>query len=484
MNLKMLEKYKKLSVVTKASLWAFFANIIQKGFSILVTPIFTRLLTPDEFAQYTLYQSWHDIFIIFISLNVFNYAIYSGMKEFKDDQDGFIATTQSLITGLCILCFIVYCVVHFFFGNVIGFSLPIIGLMFIDILFLSVFNIWSAKERYVFKYRLMTVLSIFLGIGGPLLGLLAIFLISNREYGRIYGVAIINIIIGLGIYINIFCKSKNKFDKRYIKFIFAYCIPLIPHFLATNVLTKFDRIMIGDMCSVAEAGIYGLAYSLSSLMIIVNDAILKSLVPWTYQTIKEGKHLNKLKKNVNYLVLLVAAVNIILILFAPEAIKIFATSDYYEAIYIIPPVSASVYYMFLFNLYANIEYYYSETKHVASASIWAAITNVVLNYIFIKKFGYLAAGYTTLVSYILYSFGHYVLMKKVCKKHANSYDYYDNKKIFVISLIFTIISILIIPIYQNMWLRYSFIFLILVLLLLNYKKIMSLIFKDKNKNRD
>ncbi len=479
----MLEKYKKLSVVAKASLWAFFANIIQKGLTILVIPIFTRILTPNEFAQYTLYQSWHDIFIIFISLNVFNYAIYSGMKEFKDDQDGFIATTQSLITGLCVLCFIVYCIVQFFFGDIINFPLYIICIMFLDILFLSVFNIWTAKERYIFQYRLMTFLSILIGLAGPLLGLFAIFCVS-REYGRIYGVAITNVIIGLGIYIYNYHKSKNKFDKRYIKFIFAYCIPLIPHFLATNVLTKFDRIMIGDMCNVAKAGIYGLAYSLSSLMLIVNDAILKSLVPWTYQTIKEGKNLNKLKKNVNYLVLLVAAVNIILILFAPEAIKIFATSDYYEAIYIIPPVSASVYYMFLFNLYANIEYYYSETKHVASASILAAITNVVLNYIFIKKFGYLAAGYTTLVSYILYSFGHYVLMKKVCKKHANSYDYYDNKKIFVISLIFTIISILIIPIYQNMWLRYSFIFLILVLLLLNYKKIMSLIFKDKNKNRD
>ena len=86
----MLEKFKKMSVVAKASIWAFFAGLVQKGVSILATPIFTRILTTTEFAQFTLYQSWHDIFIIFTSLNVFNYAVLSGLKEYENDKDTFL----------------------------------------------------------------------------------------------------------------------------------------------------------------------------------------------------------------------------------------------------------------------------------------------------------------------------------------------------------------------------------------------------------
>ncbi len=471
----MLNKYKKLSVVAKASLWAFIAGVVQKGISILVIPIFTRILTTTEFAQYTLYQSWHDIFIIFTSLNIFNYAIFSGLKEFDDDIDGFIATSQTLVTGLCILSFLIYYIIHIFYGDLIGFSLPIVILMFFDMLFLSAFNIWAAKERYEFKYKLMTFFSILIGILGPVLGLIAIKYIPDKGMGRIYGVAFVNIIIGLIFYIYGFIKSKNRFDKRYIKFLLIYCIPLIPHFLACQILTRFDRIMIANMCSEAEAGIYSLAYSLSCLTQIITDAILKSLIPWTYKIIKQGKNFKSLKKNVNFMIILIAVVNIILILFAPEAIKIFATDEYDKAIYIIPAVSASVYFMFLFNVFANVEYYYSETKYVAFASIGAAVTNVVLNFIFIKLFGFIAAGYTTLVSYILYALGHFIFMKKICKKHANGFDYYDNKTILLISIIFTIISLLIIPFYQMVIIRYVLIAIIFIILAINYKKILKVI---------
>ena len=469
----MLKKYKNLSIMAKASIWTFVASILQRGIVVLATPIFTRILTPSEFAQYSLYQSWYDIFIIFSTLNVFNYATYSAMKEYKDDRNGFIATAQTLITGLCILSFAIYYIFHIFAGDIIGFPLPIIILMFCDILFFSSFNLWAAKERYDFKYKLMTILSVIMGAVGPILGIFLIHFISNKGYGRIYGVASINILIGLLIYIYNLTKSKNRFNKKYIKFIFAYCIPLIPHFLSSKLLTRFDRIMINDMCGAAEAGIYSLAYSLSLLMSIVNDSILKSFTPWTYQIIKEGDNLKSLKKSTNYMILLVALANIVLILFAPEAIKIFSTKEYYEAIYIIPSVSASVYFMFLFNVFANIEYYYSETKYVALASIMAAISNVVLNFIFIKKIGYLAAGYTTLFSYILYAIGHYIFMRKVSRKHADGYNYYDTKMILIISLLFTFFSLAIIPFYNNMMIRYSIIVILFIVLLLKYKKIID-----------
>lgn len=474
----MIERYRKLSIITKAALWAFVANVFQRGVNILVTPIFTRILTTEEYAQYNLYQSWHDIFIIFVALNVFNYATYTAMVKFENDKEGFIVSAQTIVSGLTMCCFILYYIVHCIYGDILEFPLPVIGLMFLDILFFSTFNLWATKQRYDFKYRLMTILSILMGLLGPIFGIIAIHYANNRGYGRIYGVALVNIIFGFIIYIYNIIKSRNMFDKRYYKFIFIYCIPLIPHFLSTRILISFDRIMINSMCSASAAGIYSLAYSLSILMSIVNDAVLKSFTPWTYQSIKNG-NADAIKKTANIMLLLVAGANILLILFAPEAIKIFAPEEYHQAVYIIPAVSASVFFMFLFNMFANIEYYYSETKYVALASVMSALVNIILNYIFIKRYGYIAAGYTTLISYILYAVGHYVFMRKVSKKHADGYQFYDMKNIIIVSILFVSIAMLILPLYKFWVLRYIIITLGCIIMILKRKQIKLLLYNLK-----
>lgn len=471
---KIKYKYLNLSLATKATIWAFVASMIQKGISVISTPIFTRILSTEQYAQYTIYQSWHEIFIIFISLNVFNYATYTGLTKYSDDRENFISSAQSVISILSILIFIIYSIIHLFFVKIVDFSFPVIVVMFLDMLFFSSFSLWAAKERMDFKYKMVTIYSIIIGVVGPIISIILIFTMPNNNgLGRIFGTAFINIAIGLICYFLNFKKSNKLLKPEYAKFIFLYCIPLIPHFLSTQILTRFDRIMINDICGPSKAGIYSLAYSLSSLLLIVNDAIFKSLTPLTYKVIKEEIGINKLKESVTGLTLLVAILNFILILLAPEAVKIFAPIEYYEAIYIIPSVSASVYLTYLFNLFANIEYYYSETKFVTFASIISAIANILLNFIFIKRYGYIAAGYTTLVSYVLYALGHYIFMNKVLKKHKIKEKYYNDKAIIGISILFIIATIIIIPLYNYLVLRYLLIIILFISILFNREKIVK-----------
>ncbi len=64
----------------------------------------------------------------------------------------------------------------------------------------------------------------------------------------------------------------------------------------------------------------------------------------------------------------------------------------------------SVFFMFLYPLFANIEFYYEKTKFVMVASCSGALLNILLNYIFIGLYGYYAAGYTTLICYMVFFF--------------------------------------------------------------------------------
>ncbi|MFQ8854325.1 MAG: hypothetical protein ACLR8A_07610 [Bacteroides caccae] len=72
-------------------------------------------------------------------------------------------------------------------------------------------------------------------------------------------------------------------------------------------------------------------------------------------------------------------------LIAPELIKIFATDDYLDAIYVIPPVAMSIYFIFLYVVFANVEFYFEKTIFATIVSGIAAVMNIGMNYIFLKK---------------------------------------------------------------------------------------------------
>lgn len=471
------KRYESLTITAKASLWAFFASIIQRSMSIIATPVYTRILTTEEYAQYTLYQSWFVIWMIFASLQVFNYSTYTALAKF-DDKDGFISSAAGVIISLTALCGMTYFVLSCFFQDFLGFPSFIAVCMFLDILFYSIYNLWVARERYDYKYKLMAILSIIMGICEPVLGIGLTYLVRNKGYGRIYGVFAVHTLFGFFLFVAVLKKSKRLFFARYWKYIFRFGLPLLPHLLSTQILTRSDRIMINSLCNASDAGIYGLAYSLSMLMMIVNDAILNSFTPWTYHEMKD-KNFGNIKDGANKVLMLVGMSNILLILFAPEAVKFFATKEYFQAVYIIPAVSASVYFTFLFNLFVNIEYYYAETKFVTAASVGAAATNVALNLFFIPRYGFIAAGYTTLISYIFYALGHFFFMRIVSRKHAGGYQFYDNKRILSVSIIFTVTALLIIPLYKYAMIRYILIALIIAVIGCNWKKIVFVIKKKE-----
>ena len=63
-------------------------------------------------------------------------------------------------------------------------------------------------------------------------------------------------------------------------------------------------------------------------------------------------------------------------------------------------------------MYVNVEYYYEKTLFITENTIIAAGLNIVLNGLFIPKFGYMAAAYTTLFCYIV----SFVLHTKYARK--------------------------------------------------------------------
>ena len=68
---------------------------------------------------------------------------------------------------------------------------------------------------------------------------------------------------------------------------------------------------------------------------------------------------------------------IALMFFAPEVVLIFGSKKYIDAIYVVPPVAASVFFIFLFNIFAIPQMYYEDKRFMPIASMIAAVLNLI-----------------------------------------------------------------------------------------------------------
>ena len=451
-----LDKYKRMPVAVKAALWYMVCNFFQKGISTLTTPIFTRLMSTEQYGQYTLFVSWQSILIVIITLKLSGGVYQQGLVKFEDKQDKFTSSLLGLSTTLVIAWGLIYTLGHRTFNSLVDLNTPVMVAMFVSIIATCAFELWAYRQRMDYKYIPMVVVTVLVGMLKPITGIIAVLLSENKGEARILSLVAVEAITYLFIYISIFAKNKTFYDKKIWKYAVLFNLPLIPHFLSQSILIQSDRIMIDSICGKSYVGMYGLAYSISMLMSLVNNAVKDTLNPWIYKSIKERKY-KELRHVSSGIILIIAILDLLVIALAPELIKIFAPASYYEAVWVIPPVSMSIFFTFLYCFFADFEYFYEKTKFIMASSLGSALLNILLNYIFIRKFGYVAAGYTTLVSYIVYSLFHYICYRRIVRKELDAERIYDDRKILLVSIVFLASGLIFAMLYNYIFIRIALI---------------------------
>lgn len=462
----------------KASFFFMLGNILQQSVSIITTPIFTRILSQNDFGVTNVYQAWYGILSVIITLTLTAGSYNTAMLDFKDEINEFTSSMLALTTLSTGIYFIIYLIFKKQISDLMGLPSILMYVMFLAIFLSSAMGFWMAQQRFNYKYKLSVTLSILMTLFGAIFSYLIVINIDgNRAIGKIIGGFIFTGAVSLVIYVNLILKGKTGFNYKYWKYALIFNIPLIPHYLSTIVLAQSDRILISKMVGNAEAGLYGVAYSASLVISIVFSSINASWVPWTFKKMRDKKY-GDIRGLANYIVIFCALACIGFISFAPEIIRILAAPSYYQAIWVVPPVVLGAYFTFLYSLFANIEFYYKKTKFIMLASICAAIVNIVLNILFIPIFGYIAAAYTTLIAYMIFCFMHYLFMTKITNKQI-----YDINFIFLSSFILILISFGIMYLYNYFVIRYVIILILLLAIIVKRKDITMTIKLMKNKER-
>ena len=145
---KLKTKYFSLSVETRAAFWFTVCNLLQKGITMITMPIFTRILTTQQYGVFTVYQSWYNLVSIIVTLNLSGSLINNGLMKYESRKDKFISSMQGLSSTVTILFFIIYLVFRDFWNGVFNLSTVFMLAMFIQLLFEPAYLFWAQKQRF------------------------------------------------------------------------------------------------------------------------------------------------------------------------------------------------------------------------------------------------------------------------------------------------------------------------------------------------
>lgn len=467
---KMMEKYKALPLQVRASVWFLICSFLQKGISMISTPIFTRIMNTSEYGQFGVFNSWLSIITIIVCLNLYAGVHTQGLVKFNNESATFTSSLQGLTTVLVFAWTVVYVLFYKRWNNLLSLTTVQMLAMLVMIWMSAIFGFWANEQRVTYSYKTLVIVTVIVSIAKPVLGVFLVINSQDKVTARILGLMLVEIVGYFWMYIVQIKRGKVFYSKRFWSYALAFNIPLVPHYLSQMVLSSADRIMIRSMIGSSEAGIYNLAYSISLIMTLFNSALMQTISPWMYKKIKDNK-IKEIAPVAYTTLILIAAVNLLLILLAPEAVSICAPKAYYDAIWVIPPIAMSVFFMYCYDLFAKFAFYYEKTTLIMFASASGAVLNIGLNYIFIDRYGYVAAGYTTLLCYMVYCLVHYHIMKKVCIEKCKGEMPYTTISILKTMIPFLIFGFLLLFLYRLPFLRYAIVVCASVVLIVFRKKI-------------
>ena len=450
--LNLFHKYSILPLPLKSSLWFMGCNFMQRGIMMITTPVFTRILSKEEYGVVSIFSSWQVVLEIVMPLCLNACALNLYVRY--EDKEKVLSSLCGIEIVLTIFWLLNYLLFAEGISNTLNMSIVLGLCMILTVMANQIIYLWTGYKRYIYDYKWVTIVTVLLTGGSSFFGVVCVLFWSSTAEGRIVPLAIITSVISIILYCTIIKKNAAFYDKEIWMFAFSYGIPLIPHYISQFILQSSDKLMINYMCGPQDVAMYSIAYSVGSLINILITAINASFIPYQYQQIKNGNY-KQLSLRANQIMLIVAVFLIGIMMFSNEIILIFGGEQYLDSQYIVVPICLGVFFNYLFQIFARVQEYYLHKFTLIIASTTCAFLNFVLNYIFIQIYGYQAAAYTTFVCYFLFCFLHYLCYKSVVRRNLNGNKIYDMKGI-VLASVFIILSGIMIYFFNHLiWIKYS-----------------------------
>lgn len=447
-------KEKDASLNKRAFTSGFFfimAQFCARGLTFAVTPIYSRLLTNSQYGIVRTYESWLIIAYTLMSLCLWR-SVDVAKYDFRDKFNEYVSSVQTL-SYIAIACFFGLCMI---FKEQVQSFCDMDDLMFYTC-FLYVFTYTSMlyiqrRDKQMLHYKFSTAATLLTIIPGTLLSIGLIY--SGKVRGltdqlvarRIIGYYTPQIIGGAVIAVVIFVQGRKVlYNKKYWRYGLAFSLPLIPEALSIQIMNQSDKIMVKKLVGDHATGTFSLATTISFIIWILEDSVWNAWIPWLYEKVSR-KEIKDVERPWTAVMHMFGLFSWALVMLAPEEILILGGSRYREAIWLIAPMVTGTLFRFYSYSYSTIQNYHKNTKYVAAGTIGTMIVNVILNYVCILQFGYMAAAYTTMASYFIL-----LLVQGILEYRITGMVIVPLRKTAAIAILYGVVNIMSMQLYNFPW---------------------------------
>ncbi len=414
--------------VMKAGIGYTLGDVIIKGISFLTIPIFTRLMSPEQFGLYSTFFSYENLLMIILGMSLY-LSVKPAYNEFGNGIDGYVS---NLILMMLPLTSVIVLTSLFIGESFIGYPGYMIAVMAIISFSNSVVSIYYERISIEYQFKKYLIVSAVTTIGSSILAFFLILFVTKTEtyIGRTLGLAVMYFLSAAVLTVILFKKSRPRLSSEYSKFALKFSLPLIPQAFFLIIIGQYGKIAITNLVGDKEAGIYGFAFSLIQVLQVIIVAMGSVFTPWFFEKFKDGK-LEAIRKRSGHYVILFAIITVGFMALCPEVIKIMADAEYYDSVSLMNPLSIGLFFYFLYQIPLQVGYCCKKTMSVAVITIVAGILNVVLCNVLISRYGYIFAAIVSSATYMLIFIAYSVLSKVLVGK----LPYEMHRILFVIAIV-------------------------------------------------
>ena len=405
-----MDKKKQLA---KNTLIIFLGRVCTQLISYFLLPIFTTYLTKKEYGTVDLIQSYVTLLVPIITLelemSIFRYLIDSRGKE-KDTKK--LMSNNFFVLGISLTIFsILFIIVSSFV------TIPFRWVVLADIIVCVLSGNFLQVARGFGRTVDFSISCILTGITTIISNIVTICVFKLGAEGMILSMALANGVCSLYLFIRLKLKDYIDFklvDKKLIKSMNKYSIPLIPNGVSWWIVNISDRSIITFVMGAAANGIYAASNKFPTIISSLTGVFNLS---WSESA---ALHINSEDRDeffsdiTNTVLKLFTAMGVGMIACMPFVFPIFIKSKFAEAYNYIPFLVLGTVFNVALCLYSQVYIAKKLSKQVASTTVIGAIINIALNVLFIKKFGLYAASLSTAISYfVMMVYRHFDLKKYV-----------------------------------------------------------------------
>ena len=407
----------KLVQFVKGSAILVISNIILKATNFLLLPLYTGYLTPDQLGisdSITSLISFVFPLLVLAFDSAFGAFYYDNEEE--EYQKKVFNTTFFFLFAMSILTTLVMLgssYISSFLFHSTKYNISICVAMFsvaVNMWFLPL----ALQVRMQNKLTLFSIINL---VSSFFMILLNIVFVTKLEWGYfslIASILVVNL-MQLILYL-IFAKVKisiKLFDKALFKKMLRYALPMVPMVLAEWILSLSDRYILLYFAGEYEVGIYGVAARFLSLITVITNGVYVAYTSFAFSSAKDSNAKQQFIKVLDVVFIILSLLSFTMSIFGKEIISVMADEKYFKAYALIGPLLLG---QICYSVNTIMGYGFAHAKKSAYflvPTLAGTVLNVILNFMFIPKYGSYAAALTTMIGYFVMMIITYFLSQRV-----------------------------------------------------------------------